>query len=234
MKVVGKNPSIIANEKLKTGSMCTLRCGGRFELIVGYRYHVFFGKTISQKDIAGNDHDSCEESQMSKRMKVDNVVLDQAKAECSQCGTLVVCKYGVQYASERIAAFDLDGTLIETASGKKFANDYTDWKLMFDVKKKLEELYRSRYKVVIFSNQGGIPRGKPSKEDFTKKVASVAQKLGLPLLILAASGQDIYRKPCIGMWDYLLEYENDHMVPDLSCSFYVGDAAGRLADWRKG
>ena len=226
LRVVGKNPSIVGNKKLGRSSECTLGCGGMFELISGYKYHVFFGKLVLQ------DQDSCEEIHASKRIKIDSVVQDNI--ECFESGTLIVYKYGPQYSSEKIAAFDLDGTLIETASGRRFASDYTDWKLMSHVKNKLEQLYKIGYKIVIFSNQGGIPRGKPPKEEFTKKMLSIAKTMGVPILVLAASGQDINRKPCIGMWHYLLDNENDRIVPNVSCSFYVGDAAGRLADWTKG
>ena len=228
LKVVGKKPSIVANEKLERGSGCTLGCGGTFELISGYKYHIFFGNKVC---FAETEHDSCEESKASKRMKMDTM---EPEMKCYQCGTLIICKYGSQYSSEKISAFDLDGTLIETASGRKFANDCTDWKLMSHVKNKLQELHETGYKIVILSNQGGIRRGKPTKEEFTRKVVSVAQSLSVPLLVLAAIGQDIYRKPCIGMWNYLLENENDQVVPNLSSNFYVGDAAGRLADWTKG
>ena len=51
----------------------------------------------------------------------------------------------------------MDGTLIVTKSGKVFAKDYDDWKIIFNqVHKKLSELINDGYKLVVFSNQAGI------------------------------------------------------------------------------
>ena len=55
--------------------------------------------------------------------------------------------------------------------------------------------------------------------------------LDFPLVLLAATGRDKYRKPRTGMWDELLE-DLDLDVnngPDLDASFFVGDAGGRPA-----
>lgn len=58
--------------------------------------------------------------------------------------------------------------------------------------------------------------------------------LDFPLVLLAATGRDKYRKPRTGMWDELLE-DLDLDVkdgPDLMASFFVGDAGGRPATSR--
>ena len=49
----------------------------------------------------------------------------------------------------KIAAFDMDGTLITTASGRVFAKDRDDWKMAFpEVPGRLKELAnREGYKV---------------------------------------------------------------------------------------
>lgn len=54
----------------------------------------------------------------------------------------------------KIAAFDLDGTLIATKSGNRFARDESDWRF-FDkgVPKRLQELYNTGHHIVIFTNQ---------------------------------------------------------------------------------
>ena len=57
----------------------------------------------------------------------------------------------------QIAGFDMDGTLIVTKSGRVFATDYNDWKIIFNgVSKKLKELINDNYKIIVFSNQAGI------------------------------------------------------------------------------
>lgn len=52
-----------------------------------------------------------------------------------------------------------------------------------------------------------------------------------PVILLAATARDRYRKPRTGMWKALLEDldldESDG--PDLESSFFVGDAGGRAA-----
>lgn len=158
----------------------------------------------------------------------------QAEPHYHECDTLLIFRYGPQCPNDKIAAFDLDGTLISTLSGKKFANDHSDWKLMPRVKDKLKELHRSGHRIVILTNQGGLSKGKPTKDDFKKKMNAIATELDLPLLVMAASDQDVYRKPCTGMWNHIIEKENGEVLPNLSHSFYVGDAAGRSAEWKPG
>lgn len=54
----------------------------------------------------------------------------------------------------KIAAFDLDGTLITTQSGSSFARSETDWKFSSSkVIAKIRQLHSDGYTVVIFSNQ---------------------------------------------------------------------------------
>ncbi len=100
-----------------------------------------------------------------------------------------------------------------------------------------------RYIIAILTNQGSISlRNDPKtlKGDqrnlahFKAKVASVFAHLDFPIVLLAATARDEYRKPRTRMWHELLE-EMDLDVqgsPDLSACFFVGDAGGRPA--RKG
>ncbi|KAI1826921.1 DNA kinase/phosphatase Pnk1 [Xylaria intraflava] len=143
----------------------------------------------------------------------------------------------------KIAAFDLDSTLIVTASGKKFGNDPADWKWWHaSVPTRLRELYADGYRVIVVSNQAGLtlhpnPSAKaPAKSvkakvaDFKQKCAAVLAQLGLPTSVYAATGRDRYRKPRTGMWDELCR---DYGIPadeiDLEHCVFVGDAGGRTA-----
>lgn len=61
----------------------------------------------------------------------------------------------------KIAAFDLDGTLIVTKSGKRFPENERDWKLFHsNVKEKLQKYAHEGFLLVIISNQHGIAKGK--------------------------------------------------------------------------
>lgn len=98
----------------------------------------------------------------------------------------------------------------------------------------------TRYLVSILSNQGSIglkndPKSIKSDQkllsNFKSKANSVFDHLDIPIILLAASARDQYRKPRTGMWTELLEEHDldDGEGPDLAASFFVGDAGGRAA-----
>lgn len=56
-----------------------------------------------------------------------------------------------------MAGFDMDWTIIKTKSGKTFAVDSDDWDFLFpEVKPKLQQLHKDGFRIVIFTNQGGV------------------------------------------------------------------------------
>ncbi|KAI0469299.1 polynucleotide kinase 3 phosphatase-domain-containing protein [Xylaria cf. heliscus] len=144
-------------------------------------------------------------------------------------------------ARRKIAAFDLDSTLIVTQSGKKFASDPTDWKWWnVDVPRRLKNMYRQLgYRVVILSNQAGLTldssKGpkmpKEAKLDnFKQKCDAILTQLDFPTTIYAATARDIYRKPRTGMWrEVCADYGIPEAEVDLEGSIFVGDAGGRIA-----
>lgn len=164
----------------------------------------------------------------------DSPPAEPMKVSWDDRGTMLVMNFGEPVNSQKIASYDLDGTLIETESGRKFAKSYKDWKLMFRVADKLRSLCKDGYKIVIISNQLGIAKGKPPVGDFKLKAEAIARKLNVPLLLLAATAKDKFRKPCVAMWEHLLASENGGVSVNPKESFYVGDAAGREANWKHG
>ncbi|XP_052873415.1 uncharacterized protein F21D5.5 [Anopheles cruzii] len=131
-------------------------------------------------------------------------------------------------ASTKIAAYDMDGTLIKTKSGNVFPKSIDDWQIAFpEVPGKLKSLNASGFKLVILTNQAGIGKGKLRIEDFRQKIESLIRKLGVPMQVFISTGSGMYRKPRIGMWQTLCEQKNDGVTVDKGRSFYVGDAAGR-------
>ncbi|ELU14683.1 hypothetical protein CAPTEDRAFT_176929 [Capitella teleta] len=148
---------------------------------------------------------------------------------------LMVYSYEGAKGSTKVAGFDIDGTIITTKSGKVFPVDLGDWRILYpDIPGNLKKLAADGFKIVFFTNQMGIQRGKLKPHDFQKKVESIQKKIGISAQVLVSTGSGPYRKPGVGMWTYLQENMNSGIEIDLENSFYVGDAAGRPKDWVKG
>lgn len=140
--------------------------------------------------------------------------------------------------SRKIAAFDFDGCLVNT-SVKRVGADA--WSLMYpSIPEKLQELYDSGYKLVIFTNESNIERWK------NKRQVAVDSKIGrlenfikhvkVPIQVFISCGlssgqpEDPFRKPKPGMWHIMDKQFNSGLEVDMNDSFYVGDAAGRPND----
>ncbi|PYH29708.1 putative DNA 3'-phosphatase Tpp1 [Aspergillus neoniger CBS 115656] len=149
----------------------------------------------------------------------------------------------------RIAAFDLDSTLVSTASGNTFPRNGSDWKWWHDtVPGKLKELNDNgilnsllcRYYVVVVTNQKKISLKKDLKKgqsdskslvNFKERASAVMKQLDIPLSVYAATEDDEYRKPRTGLWKEMLDdYDFDVSGVNLAESVFVGDAAGRPND----
>ena len=130
----------------------------------------------------------------------------------------------------RIAGFDMDWTLIRTKSGRVFPTSPDDWTLFHDhVVPRVQALYAEGYAICVFTNQEGVSKGRVTAEALVKKFAAVGAALGVPVLCQAATHNDGFRKPRVGMWTRLeTEWQAAHgVVVDRAASLYVGDAAGR-------
>ena len=74
--------------------------------------------------------------------------------------------------SDKIAAFDFDGTLAKTSL---FRHGPDAWSILYpSCEKKLSELHEKGYKLVIFTNQAGIAWAKASR---TKVIAEKQGRL---------------------------------------------------------
>lgn len=153
------------------------------------------------------------------------------------------CLHGVHLApsaSSRVAAFDLDSTLIKFARArskgdKKRATKTTTnglewewWKAV--VPQKLKEVHDSGYSIVVISNQN---LKSAALADWKKKIPQIAAAVpDLPFRIFAATAKDGHRKPMPGMWIELERiFAEEGVTIDKSASYYVGDAAGRADDF---
>ncbi|KAF8634390.1 hypothetical protein AX17_004203, partial [Amanita inopinata Kibby_2008] len=137
------------------------------------------------------------------------------------------CLHGVSLqptSSPRVAAFDLDGTLIKSELENAGSAEWHWWTSTAPTK--LKELHRAGYTIVIVSNQG-INAGALKK--WKLKIPLIAMALAeVPFRLFAATAKDRYRKPMPGIWQELERiFRDDHVEIDKSNSFFVGDAAGR-------
>jgi HAD superfamily hydrolase (TIGR01662 family) len=115
---------------------------------------------------------------------------------------------------------DLDGTIIETASGKVFSETNDDWRF---IRPTLEAIKKSKYKdIFIITNQQGIEKGYITEDDFKAKARDILKALkeeGIEITALryASSSKNAKPKPNMA---YALA-KNYHI--DLAQSLYVGD-----------
>lgn len=125
----------------------------------------------------------------------------------------------------KIAAYDMDNTIIKTVSGLVFPKNIDDWQLNYSsIPNKLKTLHANGFKICVFTNQAGIESGKTSVDEMKRKIFMISQRLSVPCQFFMATGSNMYRKPRIGMWKALVEQFNDDVPVDMKLSFYVGDA----------
>jgi bifunctional polynucleotide phosphatase/kinase len=133
-----------------------------------------------------------------------------------------------KYNSEKLLILDLDWTLIQPQLGNVFPLSEDDWSFRFPTKK-INEYYAKGYKIVVFSNQMATFEGKLNIdfEGFKRRWTNISNGLNVPAYILIASKDDFYRKPLIGMWEYVCSDLNGDVKVDKKQCIFVGDAAGR-------
>lgn len=155
--------------------------------------------------------DSLVENNNAKVMKIDSNDSEAKQASQNNWDDIekgelhVFTSQGIQ-PSAKIAAFDMDGTLIKTKSGKVYPVSMNDWELAFStIQKKLKEKFEEGYKIVILTNQAAIGNGRVKIEDFKRKIENIIEKLQVPVQAFIATGKGIYRKPATGMWKVLTE-----------------------------
>lgn len=134
----------------------------------------------------------------------------------------------------RIAAFDLDDTLIVRKTGKGRAEKWQPTDPMLG--EKLAELSERGYLIMVFSNQSGLGKASDAeKKQWKTRVENFFSEIltgeSFHLGVYAAKGTDMYRKPNIGLWNVmradLASYYNLDVVISKK-SFFCGDAAGRI------
>jgi bifunctional polynucleotide phosphatase/kinase len=137
--------------------------------------------------------------------------------------------------SDKIVGFDMDSTLVVPKSGAKFPSGPADWKWWnAAVVPTLQKYHNAGFKLVVFTNQAGIEKGKQKPGDITTKILALSKDAGVPLQAFVAAATNHWRKPHRAMWDELIDNHNKGVEPDMSECIFVGDAAGRPKDWQPG
>ncbi|KTF93948.1 hypothetical protein cypCar_00027291 [Cyprinus carpio] len=222
---LGPNPSSLDGQCLGRGESGCLTAGRTLYLV--NQSHPF---TV---EFVGNSNEKSSSPQ--KKGKAANESRDRQKSSNEGSGPKRSIQDYFSKSPKKIAGFDIDGCIITTKSGKVFPTSPDDWRILFpEIQPRLASLLKKGYKVVFFTNQMGISRGKLRPEVFKSKVEDILQTLQLPVQVFASTAPGIYRKPVIGMWEHLCEKANGGVTVDVSQSFYVGDAAGRPANWAPG
>ena len=126
-----------------------------------------------------------------------------------------------------VAGFDMDNTIIKTKSGKTFPTNKDDWVWLYDnVPNVLKDISKT-HTIIIFTNQSGLSKGKTNLNDLKHKFNSIQKSLNINMIFIVSEQEDQFRKPSIGMWEYIQE---KGFGKELNNCYYVGDAAGRLKE----
>ena len=123
-----------------------------------------------------------------------------------------------------IAGFDLDWTLVRTFQGA-WPKSPEDIELLPNRISTLKNLRTKGYTIVIFTNQKSTTENKINF-NFQRMNNFINMIPDIPIMLLMAVGDDIYRKPNTGMYQTL-----QRMVPPIKTAFYCGDASGRNQDF---
>ncbi|XP_073816232.1 polynucleotide kinase 3'-phosphatase isoform X2 [Musca autumnalis] len=245
LKVLGLNPCGINGLMGLQHTQCELQHGDVLEVVYGrHPFEVHFkpppevekplascNKENMEVDAQGEEEEDPIEKENNEEVVIDEEALQETTADSwndvEKGKMLVFTSKGVK-ASDKIASYDMDGTIIRTKSGNVFPKTCDDWMLNYpEVPKKLKCLNEDGFKICFFTNQGGIAKGKTDLNEFKQKIKQIISKLQVPVQAFIAITDGYYRKPLPGMWEHLERHCNNGVRISKEKSFYVGDAAGR-------
>ncbi|XP_025191378.1 uncharacterized protein F21D5.5-like [Melanaphis sacchari] len=225
---LGSNKSAVNNESMIKGEKRLLNHGDKVALLFNsnYTYRLDF-VTPPSYGVDSNKRTTnyLDKEIYNKKPRSDSTSIWEYKND-----SMMLYNSSNIVHKEKIAAFDLDGTLIVTKSGKVFPVDENDWQIYSpEVITSISKLSDDGYKIVIFTNQGGISKSKTNFLTFKIKITNILKVLKVPIQVFIATEKDINRKPAPGMWNILVSDYNGGVPINIDKSFFCGDAAGRSA-----
>lgn len=136
------------------------------------------------------------------------------------------------FFNQKVLICDLDGTLIETKSGKTFPENECDWKFKDGIQCAISR-YNPMY-IFIISNQGGIEKGYVDESKFIDKMQTIVAQIRTWGNYIVAYNycksndpKHPYRKPNDGMiHDFKHNYADGYDFHN-RYALMIGDASGK-------
>ena len=126
--------------------------------------------------------------------------------------------------SKRVYLIDIDGTIVTSASGRRWASSAEDWVFLGPIPEKLQELRFHGWTVALITNQSAWS---PITEAKILSILAALQKANgwAPWCLVATASRKVkdtvYRKPARGLYDVLLT-----RIGSVSVVQMCGDAVG--------
>ena len=126
----------------------------------------------------------------------------------------------------KLYLIDIDGTLVTSASGRRWAADQNDWIFLGPIEATLNKLHDDGWIVALITNQSDWKNG-PAPEAKIKSILATLQEINgwAPWTLVATATRKekdtLYRKPGRGLYDLLLKE-----LPPLTEVRMCGDAVG--------
>ncbi len=90
--------------------------------------------------------------------------------------------------------------------------DHEDWVWWHEkVPQKLAELHKDGYRLIIFTNQGGIEKQHTKLDDIKRKCEKLIEETNAPIYVFIATGENHFRKPATSMYDFFVENCNQNV-----------------------
>lgn len=150
----------------------------------------------------------------------------------------------MELTEKKVLFCDLDGTLIETKSGKVFPKGVWDVEIKLDVFEKITKLFPKLKAIFIVTNQAGIEKGYVNEDTFRDKLKWVCAclkdfTLSKNQKVKFIEGtycdtndyEDDWRKPNTGMLSYMLNIHPEFGKIQKEDIVMLGDASGKLGQF---